>query len=160
MNLHNVAKVFSYFKSHLNYVDFILLTCQMNPATHHCVAAVRYATLFFLTPHYTYHTWAGPRSCPCRPHVPTATTKCCYEMKIFLKFLDPKANNKSSETQSHRTSSEGGRGRGGVAGQGLRCELLSKQPRSCLLPGGSAEQQSNRIALKYAWTWTSIKNAG
>lgn len=50
MNLHNVAKVFSYFKSHLNYVDFILLTCQMNPATHHCVAAVRYATLFFLTP--------------------------------------------------------------------------------------------------------------
>lgn len=59
MNLHNVAKVFSYFKSHLNYVDFILLTCQMNPATHHCVAAVRYATLFFLTPHIT-HTTRGP----------------------------------------------------------------------------------------------------
>lgn len=102
-------------------------------------AAVRYATIFFLTPHYTYHTWAGSRSCPCRPHVPTrATTKCCYEMKIFLKFLDPKANNKSSDPKPQdikRRRREGG-GEREEADQGLRCELLSKQPRSCLLPGG------------------------
>lgn len=38
-------------------------------------------------------------------------------------------------------------------GEGL---LLSKQTRC----PAREQQQSNRIALKYAWTWTSIKNAG
>lgn len=128
MNLHNFAKVFSYCKSHLNYVDLILPHMPNESRNVSQCAAGRYATLFFLTPHYTYHTWAVPRPCPCRSHVSLwpatkATTKCCYEMKIFLKFLDPKANSKSSETQSHRTSvgEEGGGGEWLARGCVLSC---------------------------------------
>lgn len=120
MNLHNFAKVFSDCKSHLNYVDFILLTCQINPATYQS-AQPKDIVRFFSDPtlHIPHVGRAAPLPLPAtrvvvagkKTKTTTETTKCCYEMKIFLKFLDPKTNIKSSETQSHRTSVESGRGR-------------------------------------------------